>query len=473
MRWAIFLIPLIFSQCTHIRDANDPYHLAPQNTHTSWTPPEKILLGLSQKEEKLPSPVIDETHLHSLAEVLDLGLFFNPKTKETWAIARQKAALYGQSLQNDFVLSNFTSTWQRTKEPGLFINQSYLQFTTLFQNELNLSYTFLDFGKTNNTSLTALYALYEADWTHNSEIQRVIQTLMDDYFNVVYQKQLLLADQANIEDALQILKEAEHKLEVGTTDISDLLQAKSNYLDQKLTLISQEQTLYTAFSNLVNDIGIPATYKFQLQEFPDSFEEYRQRDFEDLFAIAKKHRPDYLAALCDVESNAYNIKAMQSNYLPTLDGNFSIGKTRGNDGLKDDYDFSAIVSLSVPLFQGFFQQNQVRQARSLLAESKAKLLEIELLMTKQIDLYQKDISFALNSLGAAKEFLLTAKEDFRVSLSKYKQGTNTIIDVINAQTNIVDALAKVILSKRDYFVSLANLAYAIGSLNINAKEFMQ
>lgn len=471
--YRLIFTALILTGCTYIKDASSPYHLAPANDHTSWTAPEKILLGLSKKEEPLPTPSIDQTHEHSLAEVLDLGLFYNTKTKQTWALARSKAALYGQSLQNDFILSQFDSTWQRSKYPQISTGENSIVFSTLYQNELNFSYVLLDFGKTRNTSLQALYALYEADWIHNNEIQKIIQTLMDDYFNVVYQKQLLSSDKANVEDALAILKEAEEKLKVGTADISDVLQARSNYLDQKLSLISQEQTLYSAFCTLTNDIGIPSTFKFKLQEFPDDFEEYKAREFSELLNIAKRSRPDYLAALSDVESKEYKVKSMQSNYLPTVDGSFSIGNTVGNMGLHDNYDFAAEISLNIPLFQGFFQQNQVRQARSDLAESKALLLELELLMTKQIDLYQKDIEFALSSLHAAADFLQAAIEDFDVSLSKYRQGTNTIIDVITAQTHIADASSKVILSKRDYFISLANLAYAMGSLSINPKELAQ
>lgn len=417
--------------------------------------------------------MIDEGHHYSLAEVLDMGLLYNTNTKETWAQARAAAAQYGQSLQNYFILSQFDSSYQRARSPGFAFNENYYFFYTLVQNQLNFSYTFLDFGQTRNSSLSALYSLYEADWSHNHQIQSVIQTLMSDYFNVIYQQELLLSDIADVENAEATLISAEEKLRMGTTDISDVLQARTTYLENKLRVVNQQQSVAGALSTITNDMGIPSNTRLQFERFPSEYELYQPRAFEDLFELAKQCRPDYLAAIAEVQSKEYALNAAKSQYYPTVNGDFSIGNSRGNGGFNDQYDFSAQVSLTLPLFQGFFQKNQIKQAEANLENSKANALQTELTITKEINLYQQDVTFALDSIEYATAYLDSAKEDFKVSLDKYRQGTNNIIDVINAQTSVADASAKVISAKNDYFTALANLSYAIGSLNLDPTKLSQ
>ncbi|MDN3504147.1 MAG: TolC family protein [Rhabdochlamydiaceae bacterium] len=465
---SILTVGFIFlCSCNVYKEAAHPYSLAPATHDSNWTPPSKILQSVNKRQEAIPTPKIDSDRDYSMGEIIDLGLLYNTKTKESWSKARAAAANYGKKLQDYFVLSQFDSTYQRLKYPQLDVNQTVSDFTTKFQNELNFSYTILDFGQTRFTSDAALYALYEADWSHNHEIQFVMQELMNDYFNVVYQQELLIAYFADVEDAIITLDSTEEKLRTGMSDISDVLQARTYYLDTKLKVVNQQQKLNTAFATLKNDMGISSNLKFTLQNFPTEYEYYEPKPFEQLMELAKKSRPDYLAALSDVESKEYALSAARSQYYPTVDGSFAIGNTQGNNGLNDNYDFDVQVSLNLPLFQGFFQQNQIKLTKANLSTSQSKLLAIELLMTKEISVYQDDISFSLESIDYSTQYYETAQEDYKVNLDKYKQGTNNIVDVINALTAVADARAKEILAKKEYFQSLSNLAYALGSLNVN------
>ena len=418
---------------------------------------------------------IDEEHPHSLAEILDLGLLHNTDTMRSWSEARVAAANYGQTLKNDFIISQFDTNFTREKSPqtitvnGNGEDVDHVDYTTYFTNELSLSYLILDFGQTRSTSQSALYSLYQADWTHNSNIQSVLQTLMDDYFDVLYQKELLFSYDADVINAATTLESAQEKLRTGTADVSDVLQARSNYLDYKLKTVNQEQYLNTSYATLTHDMGISSHIDLHLQGFPTQYNPYTPRPFDELLQLAKTNRPDYLAAQADVKAKEWGVTAAKRKYYPKLTSDFSIGNTQGNHNLHDNYDFNLELRLSVPLFQGFFQQNELRKKEASLQTAKADLLNVELTMTKEIDIAQKNITYALESIDFATQYLDTSKEDFRVSMDKYRQGTNTIIDVINAQTNIANASAKLIQAKKDYFTSLANLAYAIGSLNI--KEF--
>jgi outer membrane protein TolC len=153
------------------------------------------------------------------------------------------------------------------------------------------------------------------------------------------------------------------------------------------------------------------------------------------------------------------------NY-PTLTGEVEVGRTIVN-GINDKIDFIAELKLNFPLFEGFYVVNETRAAKSQLQIAKLQLQQLELEIEREVSNYREDIVLSLEAFCFAQQYVESAETDFRIQISKYKAGTTTIVDVINAQTEVANATAKYIATKRDYFTSLANLASAIGTLYRN------
>ena len=64
----------------------------------------------------------------------------------------------------------------------------------------------------------------------------------------------------------------------------------------------------------------------------------------------------------------------------------------------------------------------------------------------------------------SQAYLDSAEEDYSAYLAKYKAGTTTIVNLINAQTAVADAQAKLAKAQHSWYTSVANLAYATGIL---------
>jgi outer membrane protein TolC len=119
----------------------------------------------------------------------------------------------------------------------------------------------------------------------------------------------------------------------------------------------------------------------------------------------------------------------------------------------------------MPLFSGFYYRNAIKMAESVKKEAEEQLKETELNVIKQITTYHYSVKIAFETLQFATAYLAAAQEEYDVSLSKYKQGTNTIVDVVNAQSSLADARARQINAYQQWYTSLANLAYSTGMLS--------
>lgn len=461
------LLLLLFCQGCDIKGANDPYSYAPSSSHLVWNPPKKAKKRLPYDE--LNKDLDDYTEFSkekplTLAEIIDVALYHNPQTKISWANARISAAEYGQSLQNEFILAEIEGDYSRQRYAAFGSNQRGIIYETQYGAELQLTYLILDFGQTRTSSEAALQSLYNADWSHNSQIQVTIQTLMNDYYQYLYQKQLLFAAEQDVVNAKTSLDATQEKFQRGLADVSDMVQAKTSYLQRKLNVVTQKQNLHNAYTQLLNDMGLPSDKPIFFEDYPETIYTFELDDLDVLVLKANENRPDLMAAEAAVKSSQLNYKAARLQNFPTVSGEFDIGRQYYNNGVSDHYDFIASVSLNYPLFQGFFIENTIKQAKAELENSKASLEQVQLSIIQEVSNYRSDVGFARESLQYAEAYLESAEEDYKVNLAKYKVGTGTIVDLINAQTAVADARAKLATAQNSWYTSVANLAYATGIL---------
>ncbi len=459
------IFSLYFQSCTNTNAAFSPFDYAPQNPCSTWSPCKKNILISSKYCEMLLPKNFGEQET-TLGELIDIALNNSPDTKITWSEARAKAAAYGQSLSPYFPELTGSAVFMRERETFSLNEDLTQQFRlTTINADLNLTYTLLDFGQRKYSSEMARQTLMYADWSHNQEIQTLIQTVMNDFYDYLFQVQQLSAYEADLESAKLTLDSAKQQFHFGVAAIGDITQAKTKYLQEKIDVLLQKKKVENSFAKLLKDVGLPANMEFKIQQLPEKvFVDIILENVEDLISKAQHQRQDLFAAEADVFSKEAEVSYSKSLYWPTVSGDFDFGKRWFNHNVQEDYHWTLTVSLEVPLFKGFWYRNKVKAAKSDLSRSTAVLLQKELEVIQEVTTSHFDVQTAAQTLACAEDYLEQAKEEFDIALSNYKAGVNTILDVISAQAFLADARSKLADSKKEWYVSLANLAYSTGSL---------
>lgn len=471
---------LICGGCYPNRAVIDPWSYAPLSPSKTWTAPDNIKPMVLSDE---PPEVLEQDDPYSLGELIDIALRNNQQTKITWAQARSAAATYGQSQSQFFPALSGSFTLQRARQPS-FISTGSLTSTnptgttalnsltvqdiyyTFWNPMLSVSYLIYDFGTLRATSEAARQALYNADWTHNDAILSLLQTIMNDFYNYLYQKQLLIADVADIETASLTLESAQTGFDSGVRDISDVLQAKTQLLQNQTTWAGQQQNVENAYTQMLNNMGLPATMKLKTQDLPTTLPKNDViPPVETLIGVALQNRPDLLAAEANLRSKKQSLLAAKRQFLPQFNYSFDIGKDYYNQGLHDQYNFLSTFTVSMPLFQGFYYRNAIKIAQANKKAAEEQMKQTELNMIQQITSYHYNVRVAFDTLEFATAYLEAAAEQYTVALNKYKEGTNTILDVVSAQSSLANARASQASAIQQWFTSLANLAYATGILS--------
>lgn len=444
-----------------------PMSLVPAMPSHPWKPTKEY------KKKTISSvsvdfPKIKEQEAFSLADLVDVALSYHPQTQTSWADAKIAAAKYAGSYASFFPKIDFSSHWQRqraaTSSGGSDRISSFNQ--TSYGPNVSLNYTLLDFGQRYYTMQSSLQSLYYANLIHNESIQAVIQGVATNYYNYLYQKALYDADKADLANALQSYNAAQKKLEAGIANLSEVLQAKTCYLQTKVSLNRQNTQVKLAYTALLESVGISPSEEIALGAFPEHFDlEEMLGSAEEWVSLAKYLRPDFQAAKSDFLSKEALVREAKSQFYPTVSFVAQGGKAwyppLGDDG----GDYTIGFTFNWNLFDGFYDLNRYRQAEASALKSQIQYYELELEVTRQVIDYLSDYECSKEDIVLSKEYLNSAEEEYTAIATSYEFGTNTILDVLSAQSSLADARSSYVEAKKRLFTSIANLAFATGTLD--------
>jgi outer membrane protein len=194
-------------------------------------------------------------------------------------------------------------------------------------------------------------------------------------------------------------------------------------------------------------------------------------DCETAFASARSHRGDYLAARSTLEAQARNVDAARAGHLPTVSlvGSYgerwALGSTTGppRGGGDDSEDVGRIgVVVEFPLFEGGRVEARIRDQRSKLAAAQERLRKLDLQICLETETALLNIQSSRERIDATQKAVEQAKESLRIEGLKYDAGKGAILDVLDAQSALLDSQVNYYRALTDFQTALAQLRFATG-----------
>ena len=295
--------------------------------------------------------------------------------------------------------------------------------------------------------------------------QDVLLDAATAYMNV-FRDQAVVNLQKNNERVLQRQLEAtKDRFSVGEVTRTDVSQAEARVARAKADRIQAEGDLdnsRTSFERVVgsaaSDLNAPSFFL----ELPKT-----QADAID---IATKKNPSILSALYVEKAAKKNIRRVEAELLPSLDIEGSLTKSENESSRGSTNETSQIIAtLTIPIYQQGAVSSRVREAKQ---EASQRRLE-----------YDDQRRVAIEATRTAWEDLETARaridafrieiESSEIALEGVRQeanvGSRTVLDVLDAEQELLDAQVNLVRAERDEFVAATELAAAVGKLT--AKEY--
>jgi outer membrane protein TolC len=434
----------------------------------SWMPAPETMPKSTLKSGRitLPEDILKTGQSLSLLNIVDIALRNNPETAAAWAQARSAAAAYESNKGTYYPQLDATAGTSYIRDHRDNGQTSFSQRDSFGALELN--WLIFDFGGREAALDEAREALIAADWSHNAVIQNIIFGVERAYYNYVTAKVLLEAQQATYKEAQTNVEASKDRHQAGVATIADVLQAKTALAQAKLAIDSLQGQIQTTRGALATAMGLPANTLYDIvipkKEIP--LKETLEK-VEDYLAQAEKQRPDLAAAYAQVRKAGANVRRVEAQAYPSINGTADWGNTYygTTSSYKDSY--SGALLFSVPLFTGYSQHHNVKQARADEETAQARLNSLEQQVVLEVWTSYYNLKTAEQRVRTSEDLLKSATESHQVALGRYKAGVGSILDLLSAQSALEGARAQRVLSTADWFVSLAALARDTGSLTVS------
>jgi len=317
--------------------------------------------------------------------------------------------------------------------------------------------------QTGNLVRSAESQVLAARETLRNTEQNVLLSAVTAYMNVIRDTAIVQLQQQNVQALNEQFRATNDRFQVGELTRTDVAQAQARLRAAESQLSVAQANLNASRAVYRRDIG---TEPGQLKP-PAPYEKLKFASLDAAIAQAFGDHPAIQATRHGVDTAQLQVKVAEGALLPTL--NLEAGVQRFSDPsvtVYNNLDMSAGLRLSVPLYQGGAEYSRIRQAKELTGQRKLESDVIRDQVRAAVIQSWGLVSASRFQVQAAQAQVAAAEIALNGVRQEYGVGQRTLLDVLNAQAELVNARSALITAQRDRVVASYSLLSSVGRLSI-------
>lgn len=294
--------------------------------------------------------------------------------------------------------------------------------------------------------------------------QEVLLNAVRAYLNVVRDQAVLQLNINNEKVLNRQLEATRDRFNVGEVTRTDVAQAEARVARARADRVQARGDLRISRGVYVQIVGKePGKVRKppSSTNLPSSLQESVQLSLDS--------NPVVLASLYDERAAWQNVRVVRSRLLPRVDLIGEGGRSIDQSAADTTIDSAQITAqLTIPLYQRGSVSSEVREAKQVLSRNRQRLSEARRQSTE-------DANNAWESLVTARARIRSFNSEVRanrIALEGVQQealvGSRTVLDVLDAEQELLDAQVNLVRAERDETVAQYALLSAVGRLTAKA-----
>jgi outer membrane protein TolC len=372
----------------------------------------------------------------------------------------------------------YASTNQITGSPFSFSDS----VTRIQSYQISLNWTLFDgfrmFVDRSRYNALAKLGKYDA----RSTIENNVVAIMQSFFNLVQQEQLLDVARSTLEVSQTRLNREEVRSDLGGASTTDLLNARVNFNNDRTVVLNQELEVEISRKELnvflAQDPATPIIVKKEITIPPLDL------TIDELVVLTREHNSDLMVARQNKIVAEKDVKIAKSVFYPQLllsgiygyndrelfgggfGGSFG-GTTLTTQNTKTHtIDSTIALMVSFNLFNGNLDRINLQNARIELKNQELVLKNIEnelkgLIREKYVTLQKR-----LETVEIEKQNEVAARQNLALQQDRYRIGAADSLDFRDAQVNLARAQITLIVARFQARITLLEIQQLIGKIEI-------
>ena len=290
--------------------------------------------------------------------------------------------------------------------------------------------------------------------------QQVLLDGVTQYMNVLRDQSIVRLRENNVEFLSEQLQATQDRFEVGEVTKTDVAQARARRAEAVSALNLARANLKTSRAAYERVIGFPP----RNLRTPKPVERLIPSTLEAALQAGEMRNPQILAGLLRVKAAEYDTKTIKGELLPEVRLEASYEKSFDTGGVEERDTTTVTGRMTVPIYQAGEVSARVRQSQ-----------DTELQRRQDVDQARKsvraDVVSAWGQVAAARAAVVsdrTAVQSNEIALegvrAEEQVGQRTVLDVLDAEQELLDSKVSLVTSRRDLVVASYTLVAAIGRL---------
>jgi outer membrane protein TolC len=308
----------------------------------------------------------------------------------------------------------------------------------------------------------------QADWLIRSAnagftLQRfaAIFGATQGYLNVLRAHELIGVTTDEVAQAKVGLEYVLRREAVGTAMRADVLSAQLAVSIARQAQLAAVDTLAMSAAALGRLVGadgpVDVERNTRLEPLPLALSD------SAILTIAMTTAPAVLSAQAQATADTAGVRAAKSFYRPTFSvtGSYNRAKmSRVPTALRPG--FSLLLITSFPIFDGYLRALAVTQAEVLANVDAVTAMDTRRLSRSNAQQLLGNLHVAEQDIALTRESVRFATENLRVFRARYAAGISTILDVLTAQTSLVQAQLSSVSARYTYQSTRSALEALLG-----------
>lgn len=287
------------------------------------------------------------------------------------------------------------------------------------------------------------------------------------YMDVVRDQAIVRLGENNVRVLSNQLKATQDQFAVGEVTRTDVAQAEARRAGAVAALEVSRGNLKASQANYERIVGSPPGRLVEASE-PSRL---MPKSLPEANSIALRENPLVVNALYQEQAARYDVELTRGELLPTVSLNASYTRAFDTSRTVDQSDDRRIsTTMTVPIYSGGDIEARVRQKKHIHV---SRLQTIEQVRTEQLAL----VVAAWARYSAAKAQGQSTAAQVRANQTaltgvreEYRVGQRTLLDVLNAEQELLNSQVSEVTARRDATVQAFTLLQAVGRLSAAEME---
>ncbi|BCE01000.1 TolC family outer membrane protein [Marinicellulosiphila megalodicopiae] len=307
----------------------------------------------------------------------------------------------------------------------------------------------------------------KAELTLLKSQQDLIMQVATQYITTLKAYDSWMTAKTGLTASLRQKEQVEKRYEVGLVAITDLQSAKANYDSMRVSVIRARATYDQSLLALSNIGG--QKYK-DIQPLSAEFMPLTELKSLGVWVdSALKNSLEVNIAQHELNQQQKSLQAYKAKLLPSLSGRLSYSyfdKFENNSNGDNSSSTRLALSLDIPIYNGGAFRNDIKTEELKLSLNSESLSQTVLNVQATIENLYRQISADFENIEAQKLAIESSQSALKATQVGYDQGSQTIVELLNAQSNLLNAKLTLSNAKYDLIINQFKLRQSAGVLSL-------